>query len=398
MLNTDSFNEFRQKRVNLIADRYNVDVIILSLPENINYFSDFFPIGMTLLHSVETYLVYNVSDGKMVLITAASDVPTVLESGYNGEIYPLGDFQFYIPNKDKFSDEISKVLSIRYKDVVEAIYIATMKICPEIKTLFMDEARMPVSTWKGINEKFSHIHFFTDKNIMEEIRKIKHFSEIELLKKSANIAENALMAAISKITLGMSEYEMEMNYKQEVLKQDAEPYFCVATVGERAAFSDTVNKKYNKVERGSMIRFDFGCIYKGYRSDLARTVIVSGNQKAEKYYDAILKGEEKAIESIAPGITAGEIFNIAVETTRKAGIEHYSRHHVGHGIGVATYDLPSIKPNDKTILEENMVLCIETPYYEIGWGGIQVEDTIVVTSKGAAYLSESPRALIKIEL
>lgn len=398
MLNTDSFNEFRQKRVNLIADRYNVDVIILSLPENINYFSDFFPIGMTLLHSVETYLVYNVSDGKMVLITAASDVPTVLESGYNGEIYPLGDFQFYIPNKDKFSDEISKVLSIRYKDVVEAIYIAIMKICPEIKTLFMDEARMPVSTWKGINEKFSHVHFFTDKNIMEEIRKIKHFSEIELLKKSANIAENALMAAISKITLGMSEYEMEMNYKLEVLKQDAEPYFCVATVGERAAFSDTVNKKYNKVERGSMIRFDFGCIYKGYRSDLARTVIVSGNQKAEKYYDAILKGEEKAIESIAPGITAGEIFNIAVETTRKAGIEHYSRHHVGHGIGVATYDLPSIKPNDKTILEENMVLCIETPYYEIGWGGIQVEDTIVVTSKGAAYLSESPRALIKIEL
>lgn len=398
MLNADSFNEFRKKRVNLIADRYNVDVIILSLPENINYFSGFFPTGMAMLHSVETYLVYNVSDGQMVLITAASDLPTVLESGYNGEIYPLGDFKFYIPNKDKFSDEVRKGLSARYGDIAEAIYTATMKICPGIKTLFVDEARMPVSTWNSIRGKLSHVHFFTDKNIIEEIRKVKHFSEIELLRKSANIAENALMIAISKITIGMSEYEIEMNYKQEVLKQGAEPYFCVATIDERAAFSDTINQKNNKVERGSMIRFDFGCIYNGYRSDLARTVIVSGNKKAERYYDAILEGEEKAIESIAPGITAEEIFNIAVETTRRAGIEHYSRHHVGHGIGVATYDLPSIKPNDKTVLEENMVLCIETPYYEIGWGGIQVEDTIVVTSTGAEYLSKSPRTLINIEL
>lgn len=394
----DSFNEFRQKRVNMIAERYNVDVIIISVPENINYFSGFYPIGMTILHSVETYLVYNVKDGQMALITSASDVPTVLESGFNGEIYPLGDFNFYIPNKDKFSNEISKRLSKRYWDIAEAIYVAIMKLCPGIKTLFVDEARMPVSTWKSISAKLGHVHFYTDKNVIEEIRMIKHSSEIELLRKSANIAEDALATAISKITIGMSEYEIEMNYKQEVLKKDAEPYFCVATIGKRAAFSDTINQKNNKVERGSVIRFDFGCIYHGYRSDLARTVIVSDNEKVERYYDAILAGEEKAIASITPGITAEEIFNIAVETTRRAGIEHYSRHHVGHGIGVATYDLPSIKPNNKTVLEENMVLCIETPYYEIEWGGIQVEDTIVVTSTGAEYLSKSPRTLIKIEL
>ena len=206
------------------------------------------------------------------------------------------------------------------------------------------------------------------------------------------------ISVISEMHYGMSEYDIEMAYRQKVTARECDPYFCVATIGKRAAFSDTLNRKFSKIEEGSVIRFDFGCIHESYRSDMSRTVVVGSNKKAEAYYAAILEGEERAVEAINPGVPVCEIFNIAVDTTRKAGIPHYQRHHVGHGIGNATYDMPSINANSKALLEENMVLCVETPYYEIGWGGVQVEDPVRVTSNGAEYLSKSSRKLIKLTI
>ncbi|MDD4569214.1 MAG: M24 family metallopeptidase, partial [Tepidanaerobacteraceae bacterium] len=125
-------------------------------------------------------------------------------------------------------------------------------------------------------------------------------------------------------------------------------------------------------------------------------VVGKSSSKLEEYYSAILKGEEEAIAQIKPGVISEDIFDIAVEVTRKAGIPHYERHHCGHGIGLEVYDPPTIAPGVKAVLESGMVLCIETPYYELGWAGIQIEDTIVVTDKGYRSLSKSSRELIRV--
>jgi Xaa-Pro aminopeptidase len=82
-----------------------------------------------------------------------------------------------------------------------------------------------------------------------------------------------------------------------------------------------------------------------------------------------------------------------VRATRAAGIPHYQRHHVGHGIGLEPYDPPTIAPGSDTALEPGMVFCVETPYYEHGWGGVQVEDAVEVTAAGARLLTRSSREL-----
>ena len=87
------------------------------------------------------------------------------------------------------------------------------------------------------------------------------------------------------------------------------------------------------------------------------------------------------------------MFDRAVEVTRAAGIPHYDRHHCGHGIGIECYDLPSIAAQDTTVLKEGMVVNVETPYYELGFAGLQVEDTVVVTKDGVEYLSTYDRSL-----
>ena len=87
------------------------------------------------------------------------------------------------------------------------------------------------------------------------------------------------------------------------------------------------------------------------------------------------------------------LFDVAVRATRAAGIPHYQRHHVGHGIGLEPYDPPTIAPGGDTVLEPGMVFCVETPYYEHGWGGVQVEDAVEITAAGARLLTRSSREL-----
>jgi Xaa-Pro aminopeptidase len=87
------------------------------------------------------------------------------------------------------------------------------------------------------------------------------------------------------------------------------------------------------------------------------------------------------------------VFETAVEAVRREGIPHYNRSHVGHGIGVDGYDLPDQTPASKDVIEEGMVMCVETPYYELGWAGLQVEDMIVVRSDGIESLMTSDGGL-----
>jgi Xaa-Pro dipeptidase len=143
-----------------------------------------------------------------------------------------------------------------------------------------------------------------------------------------------------------------------------------------------------------MVRFDLGCVYEGYRSDIARTAVLgTASDKLARYYGAALAGERAAIAAMKPGVPVSEIFELATKVTREQGIPHYQRNHVGHGIGLEPYDPPTISGATATPLEPGMVFCVETPYHEHPWGGIQVEDAVEIIPGGARMLTRSSREL-----
>lgn len=394
-----TLKEFKAARGRMVAEKYNADLIVATLPENIFYYSGFFPMGMSHLYSTEGFLVYNPYTEKSAIVTSVSDVPTVLEQSYVDEIYGVGGFNFYMPllGKDAFTDKLDRAIKTRYPSAVDAAIAACKSLAPDARTIILDESRIMVGNWKRFTDGMPGVNFIPGVEPFKEIRYIKHEEEVELLRRSANITEEAFFEAVKMIKPGVSEYDIAMAFNREVSARGAEPYFFVVTCDERAAYSDTCYLESQIVKPGSVLRFDMGCIYKHYRSDIARTVVVGRNEKAENAYAATLAGEAAAIAAIKPGITAGEVFEIAESVTQKNGLPHYKRHHTGHGIGMATYDAPSIVPGSTVPLEEGMTLCIETPYYEIGWGGVQVEDTIVVRKDGAEYLTKSSRELIFVE-
>jgi Xaa-Pro dipeptidase len=145
---------------------------------------------------------------------------------------------------------------------------------------------------------------------------------------------------------------------------------------------------------GDYIWFDVGCSFSGYQSDIGR--IIAFGEPTRKLCDllrASKAGQERAFECMVPGTAASHVFSEAVDRVRAEGIPHYRRHHVGHGIGLETYEPPILSPNTDIPLEAGMVFEVETPYYELGFGGAFIEDTVVVTDSGAKVLTELPREL-----
>jgi Xaa-Pro dipeptidase len=182
-------------------------------------------------------------------------------------------------------------------------------------------------------------------------------------------------------------------FSTAIAQQGGIPVLVCIGAGYRSAFPNVQPSDY-QVKKGDLIRFDIGCLYKNYYSDTARIAVWGKpSEKQRTYYQAIKEGEDRALALIRPGIQAAEIFNEAVKGVRQAGIPHYQRSHVGHGIGIECYDPPFLNPTSGHILEEGMVVNVETPYYELGFGGVQVEDTLVVTKNGYQLFTKADRNL-----
>lgn len=217
--------------------------------------------------------------------------------------------------------------------------------------------------------------------------------EVQLLRRAAELAEAGIEAALSDLRAGVTERELGARVAATMAAGGGEPRFIVVATGERSALADAPLSG-RTVEPGDIVRFDVGCIVDGYWSDVGRTAVLGEpDPTLARRYEAVLDGEEQQLRAIAPGLGGAELFDIAVAHVEAGGIMPYRRHHCGHGIGLDIYETPGVRPGSEDVLREGMTLNVETPYYELGWGGIMVEDTVVVTAEGCEWLTASPRAL-----
>jgi hypothetical protein len=153
------------------------------------------------------------------------------------------------------------------------------------------------------------------------------------------------------------------------VSHDAFPVIGCIGFGTRAAMPN-VQPSAARLKSGEVIRFDVGGRYKHYRADIARMAVLGeADDKTATYVRALHVGVLKALEMIRPGVKASAVFETAVEAVRREGIPHYNRSHVGHGIGVDGYDLPDLTPASKDVIEEGMVMCVETPLLRARLGG-----------------------------
>lgn len=228
---------------------------------------------------------------------------------------------------------------------------------------------------------------------LSDIRAVKLPEEIARLAAAARLADEAIQSAIAAAAVDATERDLARVIATTMVDGGGVPRFTVVTSGERSALSDA-RPTDRPLRPGDLVRFDVGCTVDGYWSDVGRTAVVGDPTDLQaSRYAAILAGETAQLDTVRAGITGGRLFDVAIAAVEAAGLSPYRRHHCGHGIGSAVYEPPGVSPGSEAVLREGMVLCVETPFYELGWGGMMVEDTLVVTDIGCSLLTFGDRSL-----
>ena len=229
---------------------------------------------------------------------------------------------------------------------------------------------------------------------LKQARLLKTPIEQDLLGRAATITEDAIGAAVALARDGVTEKDMLVAFQRHLVENGAEPVLAFIRFGRNGGVSQ-VAAGDTPLRRGDLIWFDVCAEFEGYKSDVARTFALGDpGARARDYYGALKIAEDVMIDTARPGRRASEIFDACVRAARDAGISNYRRHHVGHAIGLDVYETPLLAPGQETVLEEDMVLNVEAPYYEVGFGALHVEDPIVVRSNGGQVLTRSSRELV----
>ncbi|MBI5183498.1 MAG: aminopeptidase P family protein [Nitrospinae bacterium] len=226
-------------------------------------------------------------------------------------------------------------------------------------------------------------------NIVEDIRVIKEPSEIEYIKKGGQIIEKVFLRINDIVKRGLKEKEIcaEIGYQLRKGDSEGEPFDLIVTSGERSALPH--GRAGDKViSDGDLIILDLGAKYMGYNSDITRTVVVGKPHKREEdIYKLVRLAQSRAIESISPGIMAKEIDAMTRNIISEGGYGDNFGHGTGHGVGLAVHESPKIAWDEEVIIEKGMVFTIEPGIYIPGWGGIRIEDMVVVTVDGCEVLT-----------
>jgi Xaa-Pro dipeptidase len=231
--------------------------------------------------------------------------------------------------------------------------------------------------------------------LFRRLRMVKTPEEVARMAEAARITEHAVLTSVQSAFLGCTQRQLARVYNLTVVTANASTRQDNASIDRGSTFGNA-NTPGDIVQDGSIIRYDVGVHYQGYASDYARCYqFRTPSDKVRRIQDALVVGLERALEKVRPGATASDIFHTAIEGVRKAGLPDFERTHCGHGLGIAGagYEPPLIAAKDNTPLEAGMVLCVETPYTEMGFGGLQVEDMLVVTPDGYRLMTHTERGI-----
>ncbi|MES1246467.1 MAG: Xaa-Pro peptidase family protein [Actinomycetota bacterium] len=261
-----------------------------------------------------------------------------------------------------------------------------------------DEQGLPSQQVAEVRRLLPGLELVPASDVFRSIRAVKSPSELERLTRSLELTEDAIEAAVAIAAPGVTESDMMREFARVVALGGGVTVAIDFSFGRRGGLGNP-GLHDAELQEGDLIRFDGGCRFDGYYSDIARTFLYRGEVDASvaAKYRALQEGETAAIDAIRPGTAFAEVFRIGVEATRAAGLEPYGRHHIGHSIGLEIYDGAMISADDISIVESGMFLEVELPYMVLGFGGLQLEDTVLVGDDGPAVLTRLDRDIIRIE-
>lgn len=353
----------RIKRVIQLLEKEGLDAVLVADRYNVRYFSGF---------TGDTAYLY--ISGKQQLLMTDSRYTTWAKSEVQG--YEV----FQVDAKTSYADKVSQLLE---EEHAKSIGFENRKM------LYSDVLEFRLASqiqWKELDSR------------LDILRQIKSTQELEWIARAEAIGDKAFSHIVSQLSAGMTEHEAAWEIEAAMRAAGAQglSFETIAVFGERTAMPHAVPGS-RKLQSGDFVVMDYGCIYQGYCSDMTRTVCMGrADAEQKKIYDIVLKAQLTALSVIKAGKRACDVDAAARKVIEDAGYGEYFGHGLGHSVGLFIHELPALSPKDKTTLAENMLETIEPGIYIPDFGGVRIEDLVVVKTDGCHNLTHSTKELLEL--
>ena len=234
---------------------------------------------------------------------------------------------------------------------------------------------------------------------IRRMRLIKRQDEIEKLVRAAAITDAAGEEVMARMRAGQSEVEISLMIGATIGELGGALSFGTLVQSGPNSAHPHLQPSSRKLAPGDFVLLDFGAAYEGYKADTARMAIIGEpSPRHLEIHQLVLDAHDAAIAAVRPGATTGDVDAAARRVIDAAGYGERFFHRVGHGLGLEGHEAPSLDPGSQTVLEPGMVFTIEPGIYIAGWGGVRIEDDIVVEEGGCRVLTKADRSVRVIQV
>lgn len=352
-----------KERIRKVFDATGAGALFINDPHNIGYISGFMGEGMLYI-----------SRSRNVLIT---------DSRYTEAAAAASDFEILEEkNSHRRIDILRECIAADGIDIVG--YEDNYMTCSEFSRF--ENALEEVQQWLPLE------------NQINAIRRIKTPQELEYLARAEAVGDAAFADILQILKPGMTELDVAAELEYRMKKHGAQGLSFDTIIASGVNSSKPHAVPGSKVlEKGDFVTMDFGCLIEGYCSDMTRTVVLGkADDRQREIYQTVLKAQTEALAVLKAGMKGSEVDAVARGIIRDAGYGDCFGHGLGHSVGLYIHEDPRLSPTDDTVLEADMIETVEPGIYVPGFGGVRIEDMVVVTADGCRNLAHSPKELIEL--
>ena len=297
------------------------------------------------------------------------------------------------------SKECPSYTIVNWKTLASSVGGCAARLAEEdaLKRVGFEKDLVTLSFYEGLTEAAS-VEWAGTCGVVEQFRSIKTPEEIAKLEAACDIASRSFERIIKDIRVGVTEKELASRLSHYMVLEgaDTQPYGNILISGARTSLLHGIPSG-KAVEYGDLVLMDYGCQYQGYMSDMTRTVIVGkASARQREVYELEKRMVEKCEAMMKAGVLGKEVYEVSASVIRDTEYFPYHYNGIGHGIGLFVHEVPFMNPKQEAPLLAGQVVTIEPGIYIPGWGGIRIEDQLLITESGCRNLVSATRELIEL--
>lgn len=351
----------RLQRLRKMLEEKNVDGMLITSSSNLRY--------MTNFTGTAGAAVISLTDAKFIT-----------------------DFRY----TDQASEQVKEFDIVRHRvPMIEEVAKQTEKM--KIQRLGFEQDYVTYSRYHAY-KKALKAELVPVSGLIEQLRMMKDEEEIAMIKQAAEIADAAFEHIVAHIRPGVKELDIanELEFFMRKKGASSSSFDTIVASGFRSCLPHGVASE-KRIEAGELVTLDFGAYFRGYCSDITRTVAVGElSDELKRIYTIVKEAQERGVEGIKAGMSGKQADALTRDYISEKGYGEYFGHSTGHGIGLEIHEGPTLSVKSETVLKPGMVVTVEPGIYLPGVGGVRIEDDVLITETGNDVLTKATKELLVV--